>query len=335
MAKVSKEYKELIKTVSAILQNRGISTDDAERCAGVIVSSTADGVISHGLGRLPRLVSQIEKGEIKLDRDIEKSARSETWETWEIWNGQSGIGILNALEATDRSIEIAAKSGMGMVALNNTTHWLRGGTYGWRAAEKGYVFIGWTNTVANMAPWGSSQSLIGNNPLVIAFPSEDGRHFVLDMAMSQYSYGTLNEYNRHNRELPSTGGWNSEGDMTSNPGEILQSGRVLPAGLWKGSSLSIMLDVLTSVFSLGNSTGMLNSQETNISQVFLTFSLSGDMAHHGKAILAEIRSSLQLNTNEFENPRYPGQRAYKTREESMKKGISIPSSLWSEIEKLI
>jgi len=31
---------------------------------------------------------------------------------------------------------------------------------------------------------------LGNNPLVIAIPKEDG-HIVLDIAMTQYSYGQL------------------------------------------------------------------------------------------------------------------------------------------------
>lgn len=332
MDHVSIAFKTLLKTVSSILQNAGVSPIDEERCSKVIVSSTADGVISHGLGRLPRLVSQIKKGEILLDRTVEKTSRSETWD---VWNGNNGIGIINALEATDRSMELASHSGMGMVALNNTTHWLRGGTYGWRAADKGYAFIGWTNTIANMAPWGSSKNLLGNNPLVMAFPSADGNHFVLDMAMSQYSYGTLNEYSRLDRRLPSAGGWNTKGEMTDNPGEVLQSGRVLPSGLWKGSSLSMMLDLLASSFSLGNATGNINNGETDISQLFISFSLTGEMTHHSEAILAEIRSSLKNNTSKTEKPRYPGQRAYKTRQNSLKEGIKIPESLWSEIENLM
>ncbi|STM18251.1 2,3-diketo-l-gulonate reductase [Escherichia coli] len=45
----------------------------------------------------------------------------------------------------DRAIELAADHGIGLVALRNANHWMRGGSYGWQAAEKGYIGICWTN----------------------------------------------------------------------------------------------------------------------------------------------------------------------------------------------
>lgn len=37
----------------------------------------------------------------------------------------------------DRAIELASDHGIGLVALRNANHWMRGGSYGWQAAEKG------------------------------------------------------------------------------------------------------------------------------------------------------------------------------------------------------
>ena len=42
----------------------------------------------------------------------------------------------------------------------------------------------------NLPPWGSAEARIGNNPIVFAVPRDRG-HVVLDMAMSQFSYGAL------------------------------------------------------------------------------------------------------------------------------------------------
>lgn len=36
----------------------------------------------------------------------------------------------------DRAMEIADQFGIGVVALKNANHWMRGGGYGWQAAEK-------------------------------------------------------------------------------------------------------------------------------------------------------------------------------------------------------
>ena len=57
---------------------------------------------------------------------------------------------------------------------------MRGGTYGWQAADAGLIGICWTNTMPNLPPWGAEVPRIGNNPLVVAVPRPDG-HVVLEV----------------------------------------------------------------------------------------------------------------------------------------------------------
>ena len=90
----------------------------------------------------------------------------------------------------DRAVELARANGIGCVALGNTNHWLRGGSYGWQAAEAGCVGICWTNTQPNMPAWGARDRRIGNNPFVMAVPRKEG-HVVVDIAMAQFSYGQM------------------------------------------------------------------------------------------------------------------------------------------------
>ena len=45
----------------------------------------------------------------------------------------------------------------------------------------------------------------------------------------------------------------TEGNLTTDPGEIEKTWRVLPMGYWKGSGLSIALDLIATVLSDGNS----------------------------------------------------------------------------------
>ena len=81
----------------------------------------------------------------------------------EIYDGHAGPGILNALFATERAMAIAAQQGVGIVTLRNTTHWMRGGSYGWLAADKGFVAISWTNTESCMPAWGGKNTRLGNS----------------------------------------------------------------------------------------------------------------------------------------------------------------------------
>ena len=47
----------------------------------------------------------------------------------------------------------AKEFGMGIVALGNNNHWMRGGSYGWQAADQGCIGICWSNTMPNMPAW--------------------------------------------------------------------------------------------------------------------------------------------------------------------------------------
>ena len=132
----------------------GLTEEKADICARIHTESTYDGIYSHGTNRVARFVDYIQKGWV--DPNAEPTLEREAGAI-RIYNGNLGPGILNALYGADRAMELADQYGIGMVGLKNTTHWMRGGTYGKYAAEKGYVAIMWTNTEACMPPWGAKE----------------------------------------------------------------------------------------------------------------------------------------------------------------------------------
>lgn len=233
----------------------------------VYTESTLNGVNSHGINRVPMFIDYIEKELIKVDLEAEKH---ETFGSIERWDGNLGPGIINAINCTNRAISLAKENGMGLVALRNTNHWMRGGSYGWQAANAGCISILFTNTKPNMPAWGGEDSRVGNNPLVISIPSSKG-DVVLDMSLSQFSFGKINEYKMKGEKLPFAGGWDTNNQLSNDPDKILIKERGLPIGYWKGSALSMVLDMLATLLSAGNSTYKvgLNEYETGISQVFL------------------------------------------------------------------
>lgn len=234
------EFSELERTIARAFERAGLRPEDAAVCARIHAESTADGVSSHGVNRVPRFVDFIEKGWIHLDGRPKLAKQAGVIE---VYDGERGPGILNALWCTERSMAMAAEQGMGMVALRDTNHWMRGGSYGWHAASRGFVLIAWTNTESCMPAWGGRDARLGNNPFVMAAPREGGP-VVLDMAMSQYSYGKLQVTRMRGERLPFPGGFDAEGVLTDEPAEIEASRRILPMGFWKGSGFAIMLDLL-------------------------------------------------------------------------------------------
>jgi 3-dehydro-L-gulonate 2-dehydrogenase len=259
----------------------------------------------------------------------------ETHGALERWDGCAGVGNLNAHESMARAVELSRQHGVGCVALRNTNHWMRGGSYGWQAAEAGALAFCWTNTLPNLPPWGSARPLLGNNPFVIAVPRASG-HVVLDMAMSQFSYGALAAYRARGEQLPVEGGFDIEGRLTLDPGAIEESGRPLPIGFWKGSGLALLLDMAAALLAGGFATHQIPPdplEETRLSQVFLAFdlhSLGGTAAAEG--IADDIIES--LHTGGGEGVRYPGERTLTVRRENMEKGIPVEPSVWNQVQSL-
>src|SRR6202165_1173691 len=230
----------------------------------------------------------------------------------ERWDGNLGPGNLNAWHSMERTIALAREHGMGCVALRNTNHWMRGGSYGWQAADAGVIGVCWTNTMPNLPPWGASEPRLGNNPLVIAVPRAEG-HIVLDMAMSQFSYGTLESFRIRGEQLPVVGGFDLEGNLTRDPGAIEASRRPLPIGYWKGSGLALMLDMLAALLSGGLATHQIKAeilQETGLSQTFLAFDLrSIDKDKASAELTTRIIEFVQgPDSLAAEKVRYPGER---------------------------
>ena len=209
-------FDDLHQALSRALSKLGFTPDRSSRCARLFVETTRDGVYTHGLNRFPRFVATIQNGCVDVQAEPERIA---FFGALERWDGRRGPGNLNASAAMDRAISVSREFGIGCVGLRNTNHWMRGGSYGWQAAEAGSIALCWTNTLPNLPPWGGIEACIGNNPLVVAIPRSDG-HVVLDMAMSQFSYGALAGYRAKGELLPIDGGFDAAGNLTRDPGAI-------------------------------------------------------------------------------------------------------------------
>ena len=321
-------YQEFLR----VLLKMGFRQHRAELCARLFAETSRDGVYSHGLNRFPRFIEYIKKGYIDVHAEPE---RIFAFGAFERWDGKLGPGNLNAYFCMDRAIHLARQNGTGAVAIKNTNHWMRAGTYGWQAAEAGCIGMCWTNTQPNMPAWGGKDRKLGNNPFVISVPREKG-HVVLDMATSLYSYGKLEYYRRQGQQLPFEGGFDKQGKLTKDPAAIEESWRTLPIGYWKGAGLALMLDLTATLLSTGKSTFQLGKHEDEygLSQVFIAFDvntlvgkkLAGELVEE---IIADLHRSIPAS--EDDRIYYPGERTLASRRENMEKGIPVDPDYWQQV----
>lgn len=327
------EYERMVEVFEKILASRGLDADDASLSARIFADNSLCGVISHGANRFPRVIDYIDKG------DIDVTAKPETvfaTSLFERWDCKRGLGFLNAAKAIARASEMSDESGIGIVALKDNNHWMRGGTYAQWAAERGYIGICWSNTTPNMPAWGAKDSRIGNNPLCIGIPRKSGAPFILDLAMSQYSYGKLESTRLAGKKLPYPGGFDEEGRLTDDPASIEKSRRVLPFGYWKGSGLSIALDLLATLLTSGNSVMDIGGfdNEVGLSQVLIAinperFSI-GELDDVVSRNLEYIKDSDSVDAERRVS--YPGEGLYRTKRANQESGtIEVVDEVWNRI----
>jgi 3-dehydro-L-gulonate 2-dehydrogenase len=332
MAMLRIPFEDMKRGFRQALAKVGFTPERADQLADIFAQNSLDGVASHGWNRFPVFMQHVAQGYINFAAEPEKVISLGAWEQWD---GKLGPGPLNAMAATRRAMELAQEYGVGCVGLRNTNHWMRGGTYGQLAAQSGFVLLCWTNAVATMPPYGSRDIRLGNNPLIVAVPRRDGP-VVLDIAMSQFAFGKLEVARRSGEKLPVPGGFDAAGRPTQDAAVILEEGRAMPIGYWKGSGLSLLLDMTAALLSGGLATHEIvqRKAERSVSQVFIAF----DIAKPAGAawVEAEVENIIaDLHTARPDAPdaevMFPGERVLKTRQENLANGIPVDATVWQEI----
>jgi 3-dehydro-L-gulonate 2-dehydrogenase len=149
----------------------------------------------------------------------------------------------------------------------------------------------------------------------------------------------METFNNEGKKLPYPGGFNNAGELTDVPGDILESWRALPMGYWKGSGLSLLLDIMAAILSGGLSTHQVEScmSEYGISQVFIAINIKSlqnfpsieDSIHQ---IIEDLKNSVPDKENT--KIRYPGESVIRIRKENLKNGIPVNKDIWEKIMSL-
>ena len=326
------KYQEMYDQFLRVLLKHGMTKERAELSAKLFVEASLDGVYTHGLNRFPRFISSVENGNVLVNVE---PVLKESIGLIERYDGQKGPGNLNAYFCMERAIKKAKEAAIGITTISNTNHWMRPGSYGLMAAEENCIGILWTNTIPNMPAWGGKDAKLGNNPVVVCIPHEDAPVLV-DVAMSMFSYGKLESYARSGEQLPIDGGFDSDGNITRDAAKIMQTHQPLPIGYWKGSGLSLVLDLIASTLAGGRSTCQVGKldYETELSQVFIAIDITSfpDKERIKETIsetLVDLHNSAPMKANQ--PVRYPGEGRIKTRKENLELGIPVDEAIWNKV----
>lgn len=168
-----------------------------------------------------------------------------------VWNAHHKLGQAVAYRALEECIRLADEFGVGMVSVDNATHYLWGGGYVMEAAQRGYIaYTNCTSAIAEVVPFGGRHPTLGTNPHSWGFPTTEAVGFpiVIDWATSTVAMGRVQQFQREGKQLPPGAAVDKEGRETTDPNAVAA---LMPFGAHKGYGLGL-IDELYAAFIGGS-----------------------------------------------------------------------------------
>ena len=251
---------ELEGLCSSIFQGLGLSREEAEDSARVLVAADARGIKSHGVQRMKRYADGIRAG---LIRGGVKPTVLRRTPISLVLDAEGGMGLSLSTWTMKEVIAMAKQSGVGVCSIRNSNHFGIAGFYTEMAAREDMIGVALTNTAALGVPTFAKKAMFGTNPIAFAAPGHE-RLFSLDMATTATTRGVIEVLEKEGKPIPPGFAVDVNGRPAKDPASLLddmlyqRGGGLLPlgaeqsvAGGYKGYGLAVMVDILTALCSGG------------------------------------------------------------------------------------
>ena len=236
----------LHKFASAVLEIFGCDDNERAIVADHLLDANLTGHDSHGIGMLPLYAEQVLDGNLVPNQtpDLQPPAGAVS-----VVDARRGFGHRMALLALEHGMQGIGEHRVAVVALRNSGHVSRVGTYSEYCASKGYVSMHFVNVVGHppiVAPFGSAESGFSTNPISIAMPVDGMAKPLLDIATSTVAFGKVRVANNNNELMPPGCLLDENGQETLDPAPMAEQrrGSLAAFGEHKGSGLGIFVELL-------------------------------------------------------------------------------------------
>lgn len=322
---------ELLSFARELLIKGGFQANHAKDTAQILVWADMRGTYSHGVLRIPRYIEMVETGLINPDAVLEEVNAKGAVVTLDANKMPGATAMMAAME---RAVRLADTSGIGLCSVKNITHAGAVGYFGMRAVEAKCIGIVLSASGPLMAYHGASVSGVSTNPLAIAVPNTP-HPLLLDMSTSTVALGKIMQAKNSGMPVPQGWGLDKLGNTTTNADEIKT---LTPLGGAKGSGLSFMIEILTSVLAdnpvissaLAGEKAPMNGLALAID--ISAFTENSVFAEHIRQLALSIKSlPPAASVNEI---LLPGERGFRQAQTSTINGIELAHGTKSRLVEL-
>ena len=236
---------DLESVVRSIFERCGMPAGHAALLAESLAVADLTGVHSHGVLRVPEYVKKLRgqgvdpQGNPRVVRDSGGAL---------LIDGGNSMGQIAGAFAMRAALERARVVNVAVAAVRSSNHCGAMAYYARMALAEDMIGLATTNALPTMAPWGGAERILGINPLAVAIPAGEETPIVYDAAFSGSSVGKIRVYRQKGLAIPDTWAYDRAGRPTTDPAVALE-GLLQPIGGYKGTSLALVMGILSAVLS--------------------------------------------------------------------------------------
>jgi len=326
-------FPELVELLRQVFLRNGTSPEVASVLAENCASAERDGSHSHGIFRIPGYLSSLASGWVdgKAVPKVEDVGAA-----FIRVDAANGFAQPALAAARPLLVEKAKSAGIAILAIRSSHHFAALWPDVEPFAREGLVALSVVNSMTCVVPHGAQRPLFGTNPIAFAAPRAGGDPIVFDLATSAIANGDVQIAARNGTMLPAGMGVDRAGQPTEDPKAILDGGALLPFGGYKGSALSMMVELLAAGLTGGNFSFEFDwskhpgAQTPWTGQLFIVIDPNKGSGQN----FAERSEELVRRMHDVGQERMPGDRRYLQRAKALVHGIDIPVAELARLREL-
>jgi ureidoglycolate dehydrogenase (NAD+) len=227
------------------LKSLGVDSESAIHVVESLVQTSLRGVDSHGIQLFPHYVRFARAGRINVAPRIAIRASGASTA---ILDADHAFGHRAGADAIDHAVELAAKTGVGVVSVRHSSHFGAAAYFALRAAEQGFIGFAFTNADSLVKAFNARTAVFGTNPICFAAPLRDEGPLCLDMATSVISWNKVRVRQVSGMQLQPDWAYDGDGVATTDPAAAKS---LSPTGGYKGFGLGMMVEILCGLIAGG------------------------------------------------------------------------------------